>query len=1411
MLSNRLLNLKFDRSRDSMTRCDYDTIFQRVFCVTLIAIGVAFTVILTNIFVDIDGLLSKKDKAKHFDNTEPIFDDEKQVKVSLNAIIPSLHYKQQERLDEQNADKYRSKRSLDSQNFLLHVRNPKVKSILTSRLATLLEELDEEESTIHENSKNERPAPEKEIEDMNKKENSNDAHKNDKTRHDSSDTEDDLLHLAMHNILLQGIIGHMDLNEVYRKVHLLINNFKKTGDNDEVKKRNLLRKQATPVKQILNEMLDRDDEDLTNKENDNKIKRNDISNKSQATHKPSAEEIKFLNEMAGCDKLNTEIKSVTKIKTPQKADTKKPKYTPNVLIKTIIDITSLNRNKSQKHENNDSKERVKGIIQLIYNGKAIQFSRMDDDDRETTKKNTDSTVVSVTDATQNGHVDNAVINDAIEVQDKQTEKTDTYLNSLLGEYLTNDPEQISNFLEGIESRRKFKTRRHKRQIKIRYKDDKTKAKNISLANTDDNELYVEIETHFDSKGMKGEKKKKLIRNLIDKIQKAIHSDLDLTNNNKKQNKHERYQVKKRTQHPLDKNMTLFINKVMIPISNIVERHSDPISKTSTSIRDQIMPTITDRSGESWKKHNSGPAFLTVSKSVNSAELGELNIDYSKVSPMSGIPQRLQKPLNTDDINSRETTNFDMGELKFFIKDLDGTGLSIGFSQYTDERPDLETMKLFTSIEHMATSYNQDNYEKPNHEYENTPPVPLQKDIHDMDKRDIAGHNNQHLLIRRSIKELDKEDYHSNEYKIIYDGNFLPYNNYEEVIQNNKKRITFKINKDDDRKFDLKDDDGNLDKYSHININEIPVLMGDNIFYKKLKPAEILNLANILTRKKRGVTVKKITNIKSKMKLNKFINRRGRFDPKKLILSKKRSKRQINNIRIITTDALGNPRHNGQSAENVLLVSDENLLADRAVIREVVDTPNNAMREMAMKEDKAENLQEATPYMYQDSSVFRRLGGRYRTNGLMSRYPHIIMEEISKSNEEFVPQTIDRIEQKTSKPNHIINNVFDSTTEANLTPDMPNFEEIVRALEPFEPKQNYKLTVKIMPRNASAPDLGFKEMHTSINKSFNKNGKIYSSMYNISELSKIEDLKPKTPTNVISVTATSTTPMPLSTKPHIANHEDNQQVKLDYILREHQKKIDEQLEHLKKEREKIEILAVKNKQFNPMETFQEIANKTLPRFDINHLIALMKLKTPGEATTQPATTTVAVTTTPGYLDLEKIKIINTIRRNENLTNEILHQINKNTAILQDFLSKLSDRLPPPVLERVKDTSNGTEEEVVKTEETDKTWKPFNLRLPNANNEHLTNDSHAPIPFVYAFQRPYPVQHKSKKPPIASIVYYGHIHTGTFKDPNDIRRVDEDGNNQTKYFLDDVGNGFKEIIRNDLDKVNIALKNSSSLIN
>lgn len=83
--------------------------------------------------------------------------------------------------------------------------------MLTNKLANLLEELDEEESTKGDVNVVQRNSDTENI-----------SYKNNKN---TEQDNDNMLHLAMHNILLQGIIGHMDLNSVYKKVHMLVKNF----------------------------------------------------------------------------------------------------------------------------------------------------------------------------------------------------------------------------------------------------------------------------------------------------------------------------------------------------------------------------------------------------------------------------------------------------------------------------------------------------------------------------------------------------------------------------------------------------------------------------------------------------------------------------------------------------------------------------------------------------------------------------------------------------------------------------------------------------------------------------------------------------------------------------------------------------------------------------------------------------------------------------------------------------------------------------------------------------------------------------------------------------------------------------------------------------------------------------------
>lgn len=55
--------------------------------------------------------------------------------------------------------------------------------------------------------------------------------KKEKDKKEQSNTEQELKHLAMHNIILQGIIGHMDLGEVYERVHAMIHNIETPNIN----------------------------------------------------------------------------------------------------------------------------------------------------------------------------------------------------------------------------------------------------------------------------------------------------------------------------------------------------------------------------------------------------------------------------------------------------------------------------------------------------------------------------------------------------------------------------------------------------------------------------------------------------------------------------------------------------------------------------------------------------------------------------------------------------------------------------------------------------------------------------------------------------------------------------------------------------------------------------------------------------------------------------------------------------------------------------------------------------------------------------------------------------------------------------------------------------------------------------
>ncbi|CAH0699475.1 unnamed protein product [Spodoptera exigua] len=292
-----------------MTRCDYDAVFYRVFCITLLAIAFTFTVILTNVFIDIDGLLANR-------HDTHINDD-----VVHDEFTPEGNDINEENNYGENDDSYRTKRSIaETQSFLFHIKNPKVKNILANKLSALLEELDTGEAAddkIKEKKPKEvqrtsesPPYTPKLIEDDKKKK------------------DDELLHLTMHNILLQGIIGHMDLNEVYKRVYSLMSNF-----NDLQNKRDGLKQKPD--------------------------EKSNVDTESRILPKPI--EAKLFDEMMNCKELQEQIVESATVK----EEIKKPvKAKPNVMIKTIIDISSLTNEKAKENDTKSTNEHTDFLMRL---------------------------------------------------------------------------------------------------------------------------------------------------------------------------------------------------------------------------------------------------------------------------------------------------------------------------------------------------------------------------------------------------------------------------------------------------------------------------------------------------------------------------------------------------------------------------------------------------------------------------------------------------------------------------------------------------------------------------------------------------------------------------------------------------------------------------------------------------------------------------------------------------------------------------------------------------------------------------------------------------------------------------------------------------------------------------------------
>ncbi|XP_053621955.1 uncharacterized protein LOC128681795 isoform X2 [Plodia interpunctella] len=1151
-----------------MSRCDYDVIFYRVFCLSLLVIAFIFTVILTNVFVDIDGLLSKKEKTPVLHGTEP---NEESTANLLREMKPEIIFNEARNYEEDEEgyrkddvyvneeESFRNKRSLETNSFLFHLQNPNLKNVLTNHLNALLEQLDAEEFSSNsiddrkpimpnENRKSEitinKDQRAKEVKAPTIVAEVNNTGKVDKTAVEKNDTNDnksktedkshkEMLHLAMHDILLQGIIGHMDLNEVYRKINVLS---KKMEFPDKI--------QDNPV---------------SKKDKPKVLKQQEIQNN---------EEDKFFEELTKCKDLQDQIrdavakkeKKETKYKTRKASESEKP-----MIIRAIIDISGMED--TQKRDSLLNTKDVQGIIKFVYNGKPIKVKILSSEPSNSLKSTTAKLPKTDLEQTENykeATQDTTNKNDDIDAFESTPVKFNipqSYLNKAIANYFKKYDHLKSSSNEYLNSKRSINNKRFKRHIKIHYPiNNKTKA--------EDDELYVEIETHFDSKGMKGEKRKKLIRNLIEKIENAIHSNVEAKANKTK--KHYHAHVKKRIQNPLVENIleqrshdsSIVFKKVGPLKRNTVERrHLNPIGKAYKLVNanKNEVPGIYDKLGESWKQTYSGPGFLQPSKALNSAEMSEVDVDYNRVLTFNGIPQRLQKPLNTENSEEALATNYyDLGNLKFFVKDLDHSGISVGFNQYTDEEPDPDTMRIFTGVDNLVKAYNH-NYGKtePIEEYNSETQY---KNQYDYNNNAIIPDD--HNIIRRSAVQ---EDYHSNEYKMVYNKHILPYKSYQEIFgikMNNVKQV--------------------ISKQKVENMTEKPITM--DIFDKKLKPSEIFSLANMLEeyRKKRSITVKKYSNINTRRKLNKFLQTKTN----KLFINKKRLKRHIDKIRIIATDKSGITRQvpfKRQEDHNIFVVSNEDDFSNRAVIREVLPGDEGNGERMQERPDKGEDTfdygqNQGQAYLMEESQpvenyVTHVFDGRSRHNPLMSKYPHVFMEEITKSKEnDMSPAVYGNIRNVMSDVENKYNieqyempvPVFEPTTE--------NYNHIqnnstVKLSVPNTTKAKYKLSVKIMPKNITELKSGFKEIHTSINKSYDKDGLRFYSLVNVSEISKIENIENITRGKRKNETVITTT----TVSPRLKA----QQYKIKSMLKRHKDMIDLQLAHLNKEKQHLDKILVLN--------------------------------------------------------------------------------------------------------------------------------------------------------------------------------------------------------------------------------------------
>ncbi|XP_064076022.1 protein PF3D7_1417600-like [Vanessa tameamea] len=1313
-----------------MLRCDHNLLFYRVLCATLLMTAFTFTVILTNVFIDIDWFLTNKNQH----NTQ-IADNSKVAPKDYDFEAPeSEGLNDDKSYESENVPFYRTRRSIDdsdnrqgngahdeSYNIQLHVKDPILKKILTSRLGSLLKELDEEETTI-EDIKTESTIATSVKAFKKERDNMRDGIRN-----------RDLFHLAMHNILLQGMLGHMDLNDVYNRVHRLVNGF-----NDSVK-----------YKDINSRTLNA----ITNSKEHKTMNSN-----------PYNEERKLFDELIRCKKLESEIaqNKVFNNRNTTKDDTKKDN---KIYINAVIEIKE-DYGKLNKINLTNSTENVKGDVKLIYNGKPVKVNQIEETiNNKTEKKKTDQDVELI-----------SIFNDNKNIKELQTIKTtpnytrkqnqNSLLNKLIEEYFKSRSPNI-DYLDSGEMKR-YQSRRLKRQIKIHYMENQTNSPKNVEDNTqkDDDNVYIEIETHFGRKGIKGEKKKKLVKSLIDKIEKALRSDIHETNDMIKNIK-----FVKRTQDPIDGNKHILINKISPPHDRIEPRQLDPIDKT-LSDNQNLLKAI----DESWTNQIESPKFLSISKSVNSAEMRELNINYDNVL-RNGIPKRLQKPINTDtDEDDHTITPYidnDHGNVTLLLKDIDGTGFSIGINQYIGEPPDMNSMKMFNGLESLIKEYHQ-NYDQD---------ISNESDIDKVEnfvqnKNNLIKNNirNGHNIIKRSLKGI------GNVYKFKLFYKNISLDKYLKPFKYNYDKNLFKLQKYlNNRNTNNTKNKNMYSLFKKIKLRGMPAIDNKNL---NKNSSEILTSNNFIRRKKRSLSVKKISNVNSKIKLSKYINTRARTY-KRILLNNKRNKRQINKIRIIARESI-NPDKN--SEENIFRISGENPYADKATVIKEFETPDTVIGARNHYDDVYPigdyyRIQHHTEPMYSNFYDTKR-----NSNQLMSKYPHIfINDDIASKEEEFTGNKMYSLNKAPDIIQPIPKNVEQETLKIDTQTvsserGIPNVEEIINAIMPSASRPNYKLTLKISPKNPMNISKGFKEVHTSVNKTFDENGLRYFTLFNLSHISKIEEL------NKTTVLKNSN----INVKP--LNNQAKEQFQIKKLLQLHKNRVDQQLSNLVRESKHLEAMINGNSKEDINKTintrYDDIVATDLSNDDkMNKILAsIKKLQESYNLITNDIRAQPSLVTDKPKKASDPPVIIHTVKSNDKITNEILKKIDTNTNILKTFLERFSDSLKSK-----KEEPKDTEEMTVNPAEIKlniaKDWKRYNKNLFYGPEEN----KNVTIPFGYTYQQ--------NKGPQASMVY--HLHTNAIQ--NDLKEykhvskiepyafdnvdVNKQKFNGSKFFMDEIENDYK----------------------